>query len=280
NPNVMTKKQHRRLKTSLKKYGFIVPIITNKNLLIADGEQRWTIAKELDMKQVSVIRLPVEDVDRRLLRQVLNKLKGEHELIADAHEFEKIIAAGRKDDLKHLLALSDNQLERYLQEIRETKEENYEIPEIDKIQTNIKRGDIYTLGNHRLMCGDATNKQDVESLMDCNKSDMIFTDPPYGIDYLPNSDLKRLGKLAGDVDYRQTPQDFPVIKNMIPNLTTSCRAGAPIYICTGWSTIGLIIDSLRMQECHIYSVLVWDRKTPRLLPRPQDYIPVNEFIVY
>jgi ParB-like chromosome segregation protein Spo0J len=78
NPNKMSKEQHERLATSIKKWGFIVPIITNKDLLIADGEQRWTVAKSLGMKEVSVIRLPVEDVDRRLLRQVLNKLRGEH----------------------------------------------------------------------------------------------------------------------------------------------------------------------------------------------------------
>jgi ParB-like chromosome segregation protein Spo0J len=76
------------------KYGFIVPIITNKDLLIADGEQRLQEAKAIGMKQVQIIRLPVEDVDRRLLRQVLNKLKGEHEPKADAEEFQRIIDAG------------------------------------------------------------------------------------------------------------------------------------------------------------------------------------------
>jgi ParB-like chromosome segregation protein Spo0J len=114
NPNRMTKEQHERLATSIKKWGFIVPIITNKDLLIADGEQRWTVAKSLGMTQVSVIRLPVEDVDRRLLRQVLNKLRGEHELLLDAQEFEKIIELGRKDDLKYLLDLTDEKLQRYL----------------------------------------------------------------------------------------------------------------------------------------------------------------------
>ena len=73
NPNKMSKDQLERLKTSIKKWGFIVPIITNKDLLIADGEQRYTAAKALGMAEVSVIRLPVEDVDRRLLRQVLKQ---------------------------------------------------------------------------------------------------------------------------------------------------------------------------------------------------------------
>ena len=110
NPNRMSKEQLERLKTSMKKWGFIVPIITNKDLLIADGEQRYTAAKALGMVEVSVIRLPVEDVDRRLLRQVLNKLKGKHEKELDLLEFEKIVDAGKEDDLKYLLMLSDEKL--------------------------------------------------------------------------------------------------------------------------------------------------------------------------
>lgn len=183
NPNAMTDKQLTRLKSSIEKWGFIVPIITNRNLLIADGEQRLNAAKHLKYTQVPVVKLDVEDVDRRLLRQVLNKLRGEHELVADALEFERIIEAGHEDELKHLLDLTDNQLERYLTEIQEPKNEDYEIPEIDKIQTSIKRGDIYTLGNHRLMCGDATASEDVSSLMGGKKADMVFTDPPYGVGY-------------------------------------------------------------------------------------------------
>jgi len=58
NPNKMSVKQHKALRESILRYGFIVPIITNKDLLIADGEQRWQEAKTLGMKQVQVIKLP------------------------------------------------------------------------------------------------------------------------------------------------------------------------------------------------------------------------------
>ena len=119
NPNKMSEKQHKALKESILRYGFIVPIITNKDLLIADGEQRWQEAKALGMKQVQVIRLPVEDVDRRLLRQVLNKLKGEHEPKTDAEEFQRIIDAGGEEDLKRLLTLSDQGLDRALKRLQD-----------------------------------------------------------------------------------------------------------------------------------------------------------------
>lgn len=183
NPNRMTKQQLERLLESIKRWGFIVPVVTNQDLLIADGEQRLTVAKMLGMTEVPVIRLPVEDVDRRLLRQVLNKLKGEHELVADALEFEKIIQAGHEQDLKYLIDLSDSQLERYLSEIHEPNPEDYEVPEIDKIKTDIQRGDIYQVGYHRLMCGDATNKQDFSQLMNSELAQIIFTDPLYNVDF-------------------------------------------------------------------------------------------------
>ena len=116
NPNKMTKEQHERLATSIKKWGFIVPIITNKDLLIADGEQRWTVAKSLGMNQVLIIRLPVEEVDRRLLRQFLNKLRGEHDRQLDAEEFNNIIQLGGEEELKYLLNLSDEKLDGYIKE--------------------------------------------------------------------------------------------------------------------------------------------------------------------
>jgi ParB-like chromosome segregation protein Spo0J len=94
NPNKMKKGQLKALRDSIVKWGFIVPIITNRDLLVADGEQRITVAKKLGMKQVPVVRLDVEDVDRHLLRQVLNKLKGQHVPELDQEEFIRIIEAG------------------------------------------------------------------------------------------------------------------------------------------------------------------------------------------
>jgi ParB-like chromosome segregation protein Spo0J len=113
NPNKLSREGMERLKASIRKWGDIVPIVTNKDLLVADGEQRTVAMKELGMTECSVIRLPVEDVDRRLLRQVLNKLRGEHLKELDAEEFRIIVDAGAEEDLKFLLGLSDEKLQTY-----------------------------------------------------------------------------------------------------------------------------------------------------------------------
>jgi ParB-like chromosome segregation protein Spo0J len=113
NPNRLSREGVERLKASIRRWGDIVPIVANKDLLVADGEQRAVAMKELGMTECSVIRLPVEDVDRRLLRQVLNKLRGEHLKELDAEEFRIIVDAGAEEDLKYLLGLSDEKLQTY-----------------------------------------------------------------------------------------------------------------------------------------------------------------------
>jgi len=100
NPNRMSPRRLEALKKSIQRYGFVVPIITNKDLIIADGEHRLKAAKALGMKQVSVVRLPVDEVDRRLIRQVMNKLRGEHDLFLDAEEYYRIVCGDKRDLLK------------------------------------------------------------------------------------------------------------------------------------------------------------------------------------
>ena len=104
NPNVTTIRQQEQIWRSLKKYGWAYPIITNKDGVYADGEQRADVCKQHDEFFAPVLRLPVRDVDRRMLRQILNKLKGKHNRELDAAEYLRIMEAGEKDCLNALLA--------------------------------------------------------------------------------------------------------------------------------------------------------------------------------
>jgi len=115
NPNIMKPEDKKRLQESMKKFGFLVPIITNQDLLIADGAQRLDAAKKIGLLRVPIIRLPVKEVDRRLLRQVMNKLRGEHDLNLDAHEIEKIRQLGGESELHTLIAIEAKMMEFYKQ---------------------------------------------------------------------------------------------------------------------------------------------------------------------
>ena len=129
NPNRMSLAQLERLKASIKRWGDIVPVVTNSELLVADGQQRVTAMKELGMTECSIIRLPVKDVDRRLLRQVLNKLRGKHNKELDSAEYLRILEQGEKDDLKALLESVGEELPEDLDDpkISTTIPETYEL---------------------------------------------------------------------------------------------------------------------------------------------------------
>ena len=87
----------------MQKYGWAYPIICNKDGVYLDGEQRVLICSQHGEFWVPVLRLPVSDVDRRMLRQILNKLKGKHNRDLDGAEYIRIIEQGEKEPLRALL---------------------------------------------------------------------------------------------------------------------------------------------------------------------------------
>jgi len=103
NPNKMTIKQKDQVWSSLQKYGWTYPIVTNKGGVFADGEQRAQVCIGQGEFFGPVLRLPVSDVDRRMLRQILNKLKGKHSRELDDAEYTRIVEAGESDCLAALL---------------------------------------------------------------------------------------------------------------------------------------------------------------------------------
>ena len=114
NPNKLSRRKFEALKKSIQKFGFVVPVITNKDLVVADGEHRLLAAKTLGIKQVTTIRLPLSEVDRRLVRQVMNKLRGEHDLYLDAEEYYRIVCENQRDSLKALLLETDSRIDNLL----------------------------------------------------------------------------------------------------------------------------------------------------------------------
>ena len=134
NPNRTTLKQQEQIWRSLQKYGWTYPIITNKDGTLVDGEQRFEICKQHGEFFAPVLRLPVSDVDRRMLRQILNKLKGKHNKELDSAEYIRILKQGEKEDLKALL---ESVGERLPEEIDE-REFSLTIPETYEIIVECK----------------------------------------------------------------------------------------------------------------------------------------------
>ena len=132
-----------------------------------------------------------------------------------------------------------------------------------------KLGEVYQLGPHRLMCGDATKIEDVEKLMDGKKADMVFTDPPYGVDY--EGGTKDKLKLQNDLDNH-------VWRESLPNYLTVTKAGASYYICCPpGNKVKSFLDPFD-EYCYLASILVWAKNS--LVLGHSDYHFQHEFILY
>ena len=185
NPNKMSDEQFEALKSTIKKYGYLVPVILTKSHKIIDGEHRVRAYQELGKKNIPAYVLSVDTVNQKMLRQLMNKLAGEHDKQKDADEFKSIYDSGRLDEFSRLLAKDKSEFESILEkkfDLTFEKPEEVSIPEPPK-KPKVKLGDIYQLGNHRIMCGDSTSQEYIDKLL-CDKTvDQLVTDPPYGVNY-------------------------------------------------------------------------------------------------
>jgi DNA modification methylase len=206
NPRKWTEKEINDLKESIKRFGIVDPLVVNsaekrKNILIG-GHFRLTILKELGYKKVPVVYVNIPDIKKeKELNLRLNRNLG---------SFNYDLLANFDEELLKEVGFESEELDKIFDLKIEDNEGDDNVPEVK--ETDIKYGDIFQLGTHRLMCGDATKKEDVEKLMNGEKADMVFTDPPYGINLDTDfSDMVGIGrgkkykKVIGDekpFDYR------------------------------------------------------------------------------
>ena len=130
NPNKMTLKQHEELWKSLQLHGWVSPIVADEDLTFCDGEQRAQVCIDHGEFYAPVLRAKMSESDRRMLRLLLNKLKGKHNRDLEAEEYQRIIKSGKKDSLESMLAAIGEKLPAEMTEDeggRSTIPELYEI---------------------------------------------------------------------------------------------------------------------------------------------------------
>jgi ParB-like chromosome segregation protein Spo0J len=104
NPNVMSDEQMEGLRESMRRFGYLEPVIVDQDYLVADGEHRLTVYREFGRQDVPCYVLDLKDEERRLLRQTMNKLRGSHDIQRDAAELKVLFDGDRLDDLAKLVA--------------------------------------------------------------------------------------------------------------------------------------------------------------------------------
>jgi DNA modification methylase len=188
NPRIHPDSAIDKLVKSIKEYGWTNPVLVSKDGFVLAGHARLKAAKKAGLDEVPVIYLPLSGNKAEAYMIADNKLQDEtdwdtlklKDLLSelDTGEFDIGITGFDEDEIEDLMT-----------QFYEPDEKDDEVPEIPE-EPITKLGDLYKLGEHRLLCGDATLIDDVERLMDGQKADMVFTDPPYGINLETNYTLR------------------------------------------------------------------------------------------
>lgn len=180
----MSKENAIKLEQSILEYGWIAPVFVWGNNIL-DGHGRLLVLEQLLKKGYTIDDIPVVDIEAKSKKEaaeILLTINSKYQTITAEGLYEFMSEMDLKLEDLDLIELPDIDLEQFEQEYFIEKQDSDlddEIPDVEEVKT--KTGDLYMLGEHRLLCGDATKKKDIEKLMDGTKADMVFTDPPYGM---------------------------------------------------------------------------------------------------
>lgn len=223
---------------SIKQFGFKVPIIIDKNNVIVAGHTRYKASKKLGINTVPVIIADdLTDEQIKAFRLADNKVAEQAEWDIDLlnEELEEIFD----------IDMTDFGFE-VLEEEKEVEEDGYE--PVKPKEPVTQKGDIWKMGGHVLLCGDSTCTTDVEKLMQGEKADMCFTDPPYGYEYQSNA--------------RNKSKKFDVIENddkildFFPNIQLVCNGF--VFVCTTWKVLDKWLPLFKKYH-ELTNMIIWNK---------------------
>ena len=266
NSRTHSEDQVNQIAASIKEFGFTNPVLIDKENSIIAGHGRLLGAKKLGMDEVPCIVLDgLSDVQKKAYIIADNKLA----LNAGwDDELLKLEIEGLQEldfDID-LLGFDDDELDAMFPNLVEGLVDEDDVPEIPDEPIS-KLGDIWILGNHRLMCGDSTSIDAVEQLMDGNKADMVFTDPPYNIDYQGVSDKR--DKIKND---KMPDSEF------VDFLSESLMGCETMYVCCSWQYSHLFKEAMERLARSPKAMIVWNKVNPA--QHLDKYFKQHEIIFY
>lgn len=269
--------EYEKLKRSIQEFGYVEPVIWNKRTgTVVGGHQRLKVMKDLGYEEVDCVVVDLDEKKEKALNIALNKISGEwdNDLLAnllkdldgsgyditltgfDLAEAQELFGSGSMENVHE----DDFDAETAIEEIAEPK---------------TKRGDLWILGQHRLLCGDCTQKEDVAKVLEDKYADVMVTDPPYNVDYggtINGKDRNIANDNLSEDEFYQFLLSF--YKAAEANL----KKGAPVYVFHSTKESVNFIKAMVNAGFKYAQTLVW-YKNHFTLGR-QDYQWIHEPILY
>jgi DNA modification methylase len=258
NPRTHSEAQVAQIAASIAEFGFNNPILVDTQAGIIAGHGRLLAARKLGLTEVPIIVLEhLTEAQKRAY------IIADNQLALNAGWDEALLRAElatlqAEDFDTSLIGFEDEELARLLaaQDATEGLTDEDAVPALPQTPTSIP-GDSWILGNHKLLVGDATVPADVERLMAGDTADLVFTDPPYNVDYQGYTE-ERL-KIKGD---RMSAGEF---KQFLESAFRSCRAavkpGASLYVCHSSSWQREFQDALEAAGFEVRCQIIWAKNT-------------------
>ena len=245
-----------KVMASIHEFGFKVPLVIDKNNVVVTGHTRLKAAKKLGIEEVPcVVADDLSDAQIKAFRIADNK-------VSEYAEWDEELLQVELEQLEELdfnldslsIDFSDFDLD-VGEDIKEIEPEEVEIPEVPE-EPKAKLGDIYQLGNHRLMCGDSTSANDVKKLMNGEKADMVFTDPPYNCNYGNIKHPKfKVREIENDNMSTEAFTSFCIdFTTNIKTYTKGC-----VYMCAGQGKDGRVMFTVADNILHNSTTIIWNK---------------------
>lgn len=277
-----TQGQIKQIAKSIKEFGFNQPLVLDKDNTLIVGHGRYLGALELGLKKVPAIKLAnLTDEQVKAYRLADNKLN------ESQWDQGLVIEELKELNLKGFdISLTGFDADLILPVEEDGFDAEREYAKIGEAKT--KLGDMYQLGSHRLLCGDSTKPEDVKRVMDGELADMIFTDPPYNVNYNYAVKYQKIhkarkkmfldgGKIFND---NKSNADFEVfLLKVLKNCYDFSKKEMAIYVCHATKTQEQFFDAFKKAGFHFSQTIIW-LKERIILALGQDYHRIYEPIMF
>jgi len=268
------------IKSSLKRFGQQKPIVVDPKGIVIAGNGTLTAARALGWDRIRIVRTQLEGSEATAYAIADNRT-AELATWDDDALMQQLSALDLEDSaLVEAAGFSAAELEGMVDGLLGEKELNEdEVPEVPEDPIT-KPGDLWILGDHRLLCGDSTNEADVAKLLDGRKADLIFTDPPYdlggkakqvGVRELRKESYGKLYDSDWDKGFR--------IEDIGPSIADAMAEDCSVYVCTSHFYLGSLIEMFDDLMSY-HNVCIWSKSNPMPSLTKRHWTWAHEFIVY